>query len=167
MPNGRSVRKEWNVVCRLTANNANNLPAMQFLIGVPRTSQSKCDIHVWYYWLSVLGKGPGSHNYPLSVEQFITWLLSIYRFVNWRVKQKRNSAESSLLPFHVPLGRFVDFGTLANHWPDYNRICQDYISKQIQYLCSILIWKGEILLVAWAVLLDDSWVIQLEPVCLL
>ena len=159
---GQFEKSEMLSVALLLIVHANNLPAMQFLIGIPRTSQSKCYTHVWYYRLSVLGKGPGSHNYPLLVEQFITWLLSIYRFVDWRVKQKRNSAESSLLPFHAPLKGFVDFGTLANHWPDYISNCQDYIAKQIQqiqYLCSILIWKGEILLVAWAVLLDDSWVI--------
>ena len=156
---GQFEKSEMLSVASLLIVHANNIPAMQLLIGIPRTSQSKCDTRVWHYWPSVLGNG--SHNYPLLVEQFITWLLSIhvYRFVDWRVKQKRNSAESSLLPFHVPLGRFVDFGTLANHWPDYNCNCQNYISKLIQYLCSILIWKGEILLVAWAVLLDDSWVI--------
>ena len=154
---GQFEKSEMLSVALLLIVHANNIPAMQFLIGIPRPSQSECYSRVWYYWLSVLGKG--SHNYPLLVEQFITWLLSIYRFVDWRVKQKRNSAESSLLPFHVPLGRFVDFGTLANHWPDYISNCQDYISKQIRYLSSIYIWKGEILLVAWAVLLDDCWVI--------
>ena len=81
---GQFEKSEMLSVALLLIVHANNIPTMQFLIGIPRTSQSKCDTRVWYYWLSVLGKG--SHNYPLLVEQFITWLLSIYRFVDWRVK---------------------------------------------------------------------------------
>ena len=43
---GQFKKSEMLSVALLLIVHANNIPAMQFLIGIPRTSQSTCDTRV-------------------------------------------------------------------------------------------------------------------------